>query len=156
MFDINGQTYETKFNYKFHQRLIDDFSTKEIDGFSRLINLLVDKNPVALVKGYRYAITAKNLPSEDQVAEALDAKGIWDQADPYGDFYKQLKQDGFLRHRLRLLMDSADKDVIDTKQTLANAGKLMTKKEREELEIALTGYEVQTNNFKTGIKALEA
>lgn len=155
MLEINGQTYETKFNYKFYQRLVDDFGNDKIDGFSRLINLLVDKNPVSLVKGYRYALDSKDLPSEDKVADALDTKGIWDQEDPYGDFYKRLKADGFLRHRLQLLLHSANKDVNSAKQTLASAGKALTKKEREEAEIAVAGYETRTKEFQAAIQALE-
>lgn len=154
MLDINSQTYETKFNYKFYQRLMDNYSDDNNDGFSRLIKQLVDRDPDALVNGYRYAIDAKNLPSADAVADALGAKGIWDQEDPYGDLYKVLKQDGFFRHRLRLLLSSIEEDANNGKKALEIGGKAMTKKEREEAELTVAAYQSYATEFKGKLEAL--
>ena len=154
MLDINGQTYETKFSYKFYQRLMDNYGDDNNDGFSRLIKQLVDRDPDALVNGYRYAIDAKNLPSADAVADALGAKGIWDQEDPYGDLYKALKQDGFLRHRLRLLLNSVEEDANNGKKALEIGGKAMTKKEREEAELTVAAYQNYATEFKGKLEAL--
>lgn len=134
MLNINGQEYEEKFNYKFNQRLVDDYSTDDVDGFSRLINQLIDSDPDGLVAGYRYSLDTKKLPSSDEVAEALAAQGVFDDEDPFGDLFKKIKADGFLAMRLKHLIVTQKNSLKTVQKLLPILQKSGTKKEIAEGE----------------------
>lgn len=148
MIKIDGHSFDTKFNFKFHRRLLEEYSTKQTDGFTRLINQLFMQDPSALVQAYRCAIDNKTLPSEDRVAEALSEAGIFDSDNPYKDVYDEIKADGFLRQKLAFMESSMKNTVEDTQKALNVFGKHSTKKEYRMAQMDLAGAKEALNQFK--------
>lgn len=150
MIEIDGTSYETKFNYRFYQRVVDNYSTKEQDGFTRLFGELVDANPDALVSGYRYAIDAKKLPSTEAVAEALADSGIYDAEDPFADMFKQIKANGFLVLKLKGLMNIEKSGLKRAQEMLS-----IIKKNKDATEEDIKGAQNQLQMVELQYKSLE-
>lgn len=134
--EINGKMHDIKFNYKFYDRVVQHFADDQdtdkntkVDGFNLMIGQLIDKNPQAVVKAYRYACVGKSLPALSDVADALDKEGIWDSKDPYADLYKQIKAVGFLAQAINHFLTSTEQDYEISKIGLSVAKKFVKKDE---------------------------
>lgn len=156
--EINGKVYETKFNYGFYHRIVDGYSNdKDADGFNLFIGGLVDQDPQAIVKGYRFAIVGKDLPSEDEIADALDAKGVFEEDDPFGEMYKEVKSVGFLAKAINHLLALLKKDWKNSELALKilkdNATK--SKEDKDNLKQAVQEVEANKVAYETTKKILE-
>lgn len=137
--EINDKTYEIKFNYTFYGRVLDHFvdgkdkdGDDEVDGFNALLGALIEKDPNAIVKAYRFACVGKSLPALSDVASALDKAGIWDSEDPFGDLYKELKSVGFLALQIKRYLNSMKQDWKTSEIILSVAkDQAKTKEEKE-------------------------
>lgn len=123
---INGSEYEVKFDYNFYNRILESAKSKnnekqkgdggnQTDGFNQLITQLVDRDPQAIVDAYHAAIVGKKRPTRRDVENALAEVGVWDAKDPFGDLYKELKTDGFLRLKIQHLIHLIHEDVVTAK-----------------------------------------
>lgn len=133
---INGDLLPVKFNYTFYNRVLDHYdpSQKDADGFNLLISGLIAEDPSAIVKAYRFAIQQKSIPAAKDVEEALNAAGVWDTEDPFGDLYQQLRSVGFLRLKIRALLKSLKDTYTNSKAALdvvSDSFNQKSKKDRE-------------------------
>lgn len=108
--EIKGKQYEIKFNHRFYDRVISSFAKKhkkaDVDGFNNLIAGLIANDPDAVIRAYRCAIVGKTLPTTNDVSDALDDAGIFNQKDIYAKIFKELKASGFLAGKIHLLLTS--------------------------------------------------
>ena len=152
MLEIDGKSYETRFNYGFAKRLMKDYGTENVDGFSHLINQIIDSDPMALVNGYRYSLDTKSLPSDEKVADALEAAGVFDKGEEaFSELFKAVKSAGFLTLQLNLYVSSKENVVEDAKKVLAN---LSNEEDKQGAEIDLAAAETSLARIKKAIKKL--
>lgn len=152
LLEIDGKSYEPKFNYGFAQRLMKEYGTENVDGFSHLINQIIDGDPMALVNGYRYALDTKSIPSDDKVAEALEEAGIFDQGEKaFSELFKAVKSAGFLTLQLNLYVSSKENVVKDAKKVLSV---LSNKEDKQGAEIDLAAAETSLARIKKAIDKL--
>lgn len=152
MLEIDGKSYEPKFNYGFAKRLMKEYGTESVDGFSHLINQIIDGDPMALVNGYRYALSTKSLPSDEKVADALEEAGIFDKGEEaFSDLFKEVKSAGFLTLQLNLYVNSKENVVADAKKVLAT---LSSEEDKQGAEIDLAAAETSLDRIKRAIKKL--
>lgn len=150
--EIDGKSYEPKFNYAFANRLMENYGTESIDGFSRLINQIVDADPMALVNGYRYALDTKSVPTDEKVANALEEAGVFDKGEEaFSDLFKAVKSAGFLTMELQHYLNSKKNIVEDAKKVLSN---LPDGEDKQAAEIDLAGAETSLNRIEKAIKKL--
>lgn len=129
--EIGGKKYEIKFNHRFYDRVLSDFAKKhkdsDSDGFNNLIAGLIDEDPDAVVRAYRCAIVGKTQPTANDVSDALDEAGFFDNDDVFSDVFKQIKSSGFLagkiRHLLKLMHDDWKDSEIALKVVSEHADK---------------------------------
>lgn len=152
----NGSTqpavYQPKLNFKFYRQTRDDKELKgnAPDGFSALVDGLMDENVDAIVATYYHALAwyKRNQPSEDAVEEAL-ASTIFasDEATDkaFKDIIEEMKQDGFLARRLRQYVKEQDRNA-DMVQKQIDGTEDPNK--RQQLVIGLEEMTEQTNRLK--------
>lgn len=151
---INDKEYTVKFDYNFYNRLLEDAQARaknkerdkaqdnanQTDGFNQLILQLIDQDPEAIVRAYRDAIVGKKRPTRSDIEQALADAGVWESKDPYGDLYKELKQDGFLRLKIQHLQRLMKEDIKTSEVALeatseSNKGK-KDKQSQDEIQQA--------------------
>lgn len=160
MLKINGKDYDVKFNMQFANRLIEDYAVKNndgqitLDGFSHLINDLVDCQPEAITNAYRYAldVPAKQLPSLNDVAQGLEEAGIFKNPDIFSDLFKELKDNGFLMLKLKAYLKSRQNIVDVSKKVLSG---LTDKGQKESAMLDLKSAEAGLAQIKKELKQLE-
>ena len=106
---IKGTEVELKFNHRFYKNIVKGYKDKDTDGFSNFINGLIQKDPDALIAGYKFGFTGKKF-TDDEVADALEDNGIFDKDNPYKDLYKEVVKSGFLKAKIQLMKKSAEED----------------------------------------------
>lgn len=154
MLKIDGKEYGLKFNYKFASRLVKDYSQDDVDGFDRLLGEIIDRDPVALVNAYRYALNVPDnkLPGDDKVADALDEAGYFkDGEKAFSDLFKQIKDSGFLALKLHHFMSTREQQVKDAKTAL-NA--VTDKKQKKSLEATVKQAETALEEVKKQFEQL--
>lgn len=152
--EINDHEYEVKFDYNFYNRLLEEADAKSknnaknkdnggainTDGFNQLILQLIDRDPQAIVDAYRAAIVGKKRPTRRDIEAALAKSGVWDAKDPFGDLYKELKTDGFLRLKIQHLLHSMKEDITTSKiaseAVLESVGKSKKKEDQNAIQEA--------------------
>lgn len=107
---INGKDCEIKFNHRFYDRVVTDYAKKhkdsDVDGFNNLIAGLISEDPDAVVRAYRCAIAGKEHPTANDVADALDEAGVFDDKNIYSKVFKEIKSSGFLAGKINHLLTS--------------------------------------------------
>lgn len=150
--EINDHEYEVKFDYNFYNRLLEEADAKSknneqnkdndgainTDGFNQLLLKLIDRDPQAIVDAYRAAIVGKKRPTRHDIEAALSANGVWNAKDPFGDLYKELKNDGFLRLKIQHLLHSMHEDITTSKialdALLESVGKSKKKEDQQAIQ----------------------
>lgn len=144
---VKGKTYQIKFNHRFYNRIVDEFSKAhkdaDVDGFNNLIAGLVAEDPDAVVKAYRCACQGKTLPSADAVGDALDDEGVFDDSDVFSEVYKEIKASGFLAMKINHLLVLL-KDNWKNSEIALNVIKTKTNKDEQD-KIRAVEMEVETN-----------
>ena len=156
MLEINGKEYDLKFGYTFADRLTKDYSTDEAEGFRRLIGQIVDGDPKALVAGYRFAldVPTKSLPSAREVAEALEADGIFAKGDEaFKDLFKEMQKCGFFKMNLNFYLSSVKSQVKSAKEALSA---ITNKDDKQAAQVSLKQAEAMEKEMKDRLKRLEA
>lgn len=128
---IKGTEVELRFNHRFYKNIVKGYKSKDADGFSNFINGLIQKDPDALIAGYKFGIVGKKF-TDDEVADALEDNGIFDKGNPYKDLYKEVVESGFLKAKIQLMKKSAEEDYRTIKELLNKAS--LKKDEKEALE----------------------
>lgn len=154
MLEINGKEYGLKFGFTFAERLTKDYSTDDAEGFRRLIGQIVDGNPKALVAAYRYAldVPAKQLPSARDVANALEANGIFSKGDEaFKDLCDEMKKNGFFQMNLTYYLNAVKSQVKNAKEALSA---ISNKDDKQAAEVSLRQAEAMEKGLKTRLKKL--
>lgn len=164
--EINGNEYEVKFDYNFYNRLLEEADAKpknnaknqgngqaiNTDGFNQLILQLIDHDPQAIVDAYRAAIVGKKRPTRHDIEAALAKDGVWDAKDPFGDLYKELKTDGFLRLKIQHLLHSMQEDITTSKIALEavseSVGKSKKKDDQDSIQEAKNNVIVAQKTYE--------
>lgn len=157
--EINGKTYQVKFNHRFYNRIVEEFAKKhkdsDTDGFNNLIAGLISQDPDAVVRAYRGACQSKSLPSMDAVGDALEDAGLFDSDKVFDDTYKAIKDNGFLemkiQHLLKLLKDNWKNSEIALKVVKENTGK----REQKDLQQAETDVQINKQAYELAKKQLQ-
>lgn len=157
--EINGKTYQVKFNHRFYNRIVEEFAKKhkdsDTDGFNNLIAGLISEDPDAVVRAYRCACQSKTLPSMDAVGDALEDAGLFESNDIFGETYKAIKDNGFLamkiQHLLKLLKDNWKNSEIALKVVKENTGK----REQKDLQQAETDVQINKQAYELAKKQLQ-
>lgn len=153
---INGKDCEIKFNHRFYDRVVTDYAKKhkdsDVDGFNNLIGGLISKDPDAVVRAYRCAIVGKDHPTANDVADALDEAGVFDDKNIYSKVFKEIKSSGFLAGKINHLLVSLKNVWRDSEIALEEALKQSDKNDKDysdmirgaKTEVALNkrGYEL--------------
>lgn len=120
--EINGKQYLLKFNHHFYERVLSNFAKKhkdaDIDGFNHLIAGLIDEDPDSVIEAYRCAIVGKTLPTINDVSDALDEAGVFENKSVYSDVFNQIKSSGFLAGKVAHLLNLLHKDWKDSEIAL--------------------------------------
>lgn len=97
---INDQ--EFPMNFKFAVAIERELKEEEKDGFNTLIEGLLNRDILILVKGIKVLMSASGVTSEEKVAEILETTFEDDKATDqlFDDFFENLVSQGFLRQRL--------------------------------------------------------
>lgn len=119
---INGKDCEIKFNHRFYDRVVTDYAKKhkdsDVDGFNNLIAGLISEDPDAVVRAYRCAIVGKDHPTANDVADALDEAGVFDDKNIYSKVFKEIKSSGFLAGKINHLLKLMQNTCEDTEAAL--------------------------------------
>ncbi|MQB94425.1 hypothetical protein DN440_01085 [Lactobacillus reuteri] len=154
MLKINGKEYGLKFGFTFAERLTKDYSTDDAEGFRRLIGQIVDGDPKALVAAYRYALDGptKQLPSARDVANALEANGMFGKGDEaFKDLCDEMKKSGFFQMNLTYYLNSVKSQVKNAKEALSA---ILNKDDKQAAEVSLRQAEAMEKELKTRLKKL--
>lgn len=154
MLEINGKEYGLKFGFTFAERLTKDYSTDDAEGFRRLIGQIVDGDPKALVAAYRYAldVPAKQLPSAHDVANALEANGMFSKGDEaFKDLCDEMKKSGFFQMNLTYYLNAVKSQVKNAKEALSA---ISNKDDKQAAEVSLRQAEAMEKELKTRLKKL--
>ena len=108
--------YTPKLTYSFYKQCQKDQELKDngSDGFSGLVNGLLDQNVDAIVAFYYHALAwyKRNQPSESAVADALEDTVFKDEATTEAEFtsiVESLKSNNFLARKLDETVKNNDK-----------------------------------------------
>lgn len=158
---INGKDCEIKFNHRFYDRVVTDYAKKhkdsDVDGFNNLIAGLISEDPDAVVRAYRCAIVGKDHPTANDVADALDEAGVFDDKNVYSKVFKEIKSSGFLagkiNHLLKLLHDGWTNSEAALKIFIEQADK-KSKDYQESLKDAKLEVAARKENYLLAKKVL--
>lgn len=153
---INGKDCEIKFNHRFYDRVVTDYAKKhkdsDVDGFNNLIAGLISEDPDAVVRAYRCAIVGKDHPTANDVADALDEAGVFDDKNIYSKVFKEIKSSGFLAGKINHLLISLKNTWKNSEIALEVVSKQADKSDKDyperlrgaKTEVALNkqGYEL--------------
>nr|DAH80720.1 MAG TPA: tail assembly chaperone protein [Caudoviricetes sp.] len=152
---INGTDYKIKFDHRFYERVLSNFAKKHkdanVDGFNHLIAGLIDEDPDSVVEAYRCAISGKNLPTANDVSNALDEEGVFDDKNLYSDVFNQIKSSGFLAKKVAHLLKLLHKDWKDSEialQVFTNTGNKSDKDYKKNLQEARVEVAVRKRQWE--------
>lgn len=156
--EINGKTYQIKFNHRFYDRVVEDYAKKHkdsnVDGFNNLINGLIMEDPDAIVRAYRFACQGKSLPSANDVSNALDEQGVFDSENVFNDVYKEIKSSGFLALKIRHLLTSLENIWKESEVALKVVKEKTPKNQQKNLQEAETDVAISERAYKLVKKQL--
>lgn len=134
--------YTPKLTFSFYQQCLKDQDLKEkgADGFSGLVNGLLDRSVDAIIAFYYHALAwyKRNQPSEAAVADALDDTIFKDEATTDAEFdaiIKELKSVNFLARKLDEFIKSNDKLTASLQQRIESMDDSDTQKTQFEVGV---------------------
>ena len=146
--------FTPKLNYGFYLQTRDDKSLSQNgqDGFSALINGLLDNNVDMIIAAYYHSLAwyKRNQPSETAVEEALETSIFGDEKTTVEAFYeilKDLQSNDFLARKLNEFIKNNDKLTETMEKHLAS---MKDEDEKDKMEIGMT----QINDSTTKLQQL--
>lgn len=114
---ISGRSYAPQVNYHFSNVANKELATDNTTGFDNVVNGLLQGDVDTIVHAYHAAIPGgSSRPSEELIAEALDAAGVFDSEESAtkeaDSILEEMQRHGFLRVKMQKF-NSTNKTLRD-------------------------------------------
>ncbi|KRM83912.1 hypothetical protein FC35_GL000610 [Limosilactobacillus coleohominis DSM 14060] len=158
--NINNLAMEPKLNFAFYRQTRDDkeLQDENTDGFTNLIQGLVDGNVDMIVAAYYHSLAhyKRTQPSETDVEEALEATIFKsDEATnaAFEDIIKCLNDNDFLARKLSEFIKNANKNADVVQDQIEQTD---DKERRQTLTIGLKSLQDNINKLKEWMTSTES
>lgn len=152
--------FTPKLNYGFYTQTRDDkaLSKDGQDGFSALVNGLLDGNVDMIVAFYYHALAwyKRNQPSETAVVDALEDTIFKDEETTdkaFDEIIKELQTVGFLARKLDEFIKKNDKTVETMENQIAS---MEDGRDKEQFELGITQINTTTTKLQTLMTSQES
>ncbi|PWT30489.1 hypothetical protein DKZ27_06390 [Limosilactobacillus reuteri] len=144
--------FTPKLNYGFYLQTRDDkaLSQSGQDGFSALVNGLLDNNVDMIIAAYYHSLAwyKRNQPSETAVEEALETAIFSDEKatdEAFDDILKDLQSNDFLARKLNEFIKSNDKLTAAMKKHIES---MTDEDKKDQMEIGMSQIDDSTTKLQ--------
>ena len=144
--------FTPKLNYGFYLQTRDDKSLAKNgqDGFSALVNGLLDENVDMIIAAYYHSLAwyKRNQPSEPAVEEALETAMFNDEKatdEAFDDILKSLQANDFLARKLNEFIKNNDKLTATMKKHVES---MPDEDKKDQMEIGMTQIDDATTKLQ--------